>query len=113
MVTVLTHYSAMAKTTTIFMYQSSSKDGIEMAGEPALDMICEFAASRDLNYARCHSSYRMQAATNAQYESPEKLPSTSDATSLHSRRMHHHVQVWCDNNISSNDWGWTKSTHFL
>ena len=38
-----------------------------------------------------------------------KLPHTSDAAALHSRRTYHQVQAWYGRDIPAGEWGWEQS----
>ena len=47
------------------------------------------------------------------YVAPEKLPSTTDATSCHSYRTYHQVQAWRGNDLPPVDWRWANSPNGL
>ena len=107
-VTVLTKYTALQKSASVFISPSSSKEEIEKAGEDAMLVIYGSSTSLTLTAARV-AKFLQKVATSTGFVSPEKLPPTNDASTLHSYRTYHQVQVWQGNDILPEDWGWKKS----
>ncbi len=108
-VTILTKYTSLRKSTSVFMSPCSSKEDIEKAGEEAMPVIYGCTTSPTLCCARV-SKFQLKVATSAGYVTPEKLPPTTDAAALHSHRTYHQVQVWRGNNMAPDGWGWRVSS---
>ena len=104
-VTVLTKYTALNKSATVFMSPSSSQQDIQQEGEDVMLMIYGCTTSPSLNAART-SKFPMKVTTSTQYASPEKLSPMSDSASFHSHRTYHQVQSWHGNDIASKVLGW-------
>ena len=107
-VTVLSKYAALSRAADVFLSADSSKADIEKSGENALLVIYGCTSSLTLNDARV-TRFLQRVATSTQYVSPEKLPPTSDAAVLHSRRTYHQVQAWYGRDIPAGEWGWEQS----